>query len=309
MTVRVDVSDLSKRYGRVEAVRGIGFQVGGGEIFGLLGPNGAGKTTTLECLTGLRVPDRGRVVVAGCDIRTHAPQAREKLGVVLQTTALPDQLEVREALEMFGAFHAAAVPAVDLLERFALGAVAGARYGTLSGGQRQRVALALAFVNRPEVVVLDEPTAGLDPQARHELHEEIRRIKRAGCAVLLSTHQLEEARQLCDRLAILDHGRIVATGTPDELAARGGGRQTVTLTLDRPMDAAALASLPGVEALACEGGTARFQTADATRLLPLLHAWIAAQQAEVRELHIGRATLEEVFLRLTQAEEQGREQP
>lgn len=228
MPSAVVVRNLSKRYGGVEAVRGASFEVGKGEIFGLLGPNGAGKTTSLECLTGLREPDSGELIVNGLDVCVQPRAARERIGVVLQGNALPDQITPREALQLFGSFYGEHVAPGELLERFALQEKADARFFTLSAGQRQRLALALAFVNRPGLVVLDEPTAGLDPQGRRELHAEILRMKREGHTVLLSTHYLEEAEQLCDRIAIMSQGRIVAEGTLGELTARHGAPQRTT---------------------------------------------------------------------------------
>ncbi|MEX2044255.1 MAG: ABC transporter ATP-binding protein, partial [Opitutus sp.] len=220
MPAKVIVRDLSKRYGGVEAVRGVSFEVEAGEIFGLLGPNGAGKTSTLECLVGLREPDTGEVGICGLDARRQRAEVTQRIGVALQDTALQDAITPREALRLFGAFYRERAEPQELLERFALAEKAGARFDTLSGGQRQRLALALAFVNRPEVVLLDEPTAGLDPRARRELHDAMARMKQDGCTLLLTTHYLAEAGQLCDRVAIINRGRIVATGAPRDLIAR-----------------------------------------------------------------------------------------
>ena len=193
-------------------MEGISFEVGAGEIFGLLGPNGAGKTSAVECILGLREPDGGIITVCGMDARREPAAVKRRIGAALQSTALQDQITPREALRLFGAFYQDSVPPGELLERFDLVEKADARFETLSGGQRQRLALALAFVNRPEVLFLDEPASGLDPQARRDLHESIRGFRREGRAVLLTTHYIEEAHALCDRLAILDQGRIVATG-------------------------------------------------------------------------------------------------
>ena len=220
MTAAVTVRDLRKSYRAVEAVRGISFAVSRGEVFGLLGANGAGKTSTLECLLGLRRPDGGALELAGVDLRRHPGEARRKIGAVLQTTLLPERITVREAVRLFAALYPAPVPAAALLERFGLTALAEARFEGLSGGERQRLALALAFVGRPEVLVLDEPTAGLDPVVRASLHAEIRRARAEGCAVVLSTHYMEEAEALCDRIAILAGGRILAEGAPQALLAR-----------------------------------------------------------------------------------------
>ena len=301
MPDNVVVRDLRKRYGGTEAVRGVSFAVPAGEIFGLLGPNGAGKTTTLECLLGLREPDGGHLEVCGVDARRDPRTAKRKLGVALQSTALPDKITPREALGLFGAFYPEYVAADGLLERFALTAKADAPFDSLSGGQKQRLALALAFVHAPEVVVLDEPTTGLDPQARRELHDEILRIKRDGKTVLLTTHDLAEAEQLCDRIAIIDRGRIVATGTPAELVARAQGKQSVSLVTDRPLAAALWAGVTGGAEMSCDGATVSFRTADANASVAAVTALLAEHRVELVELHVRRASLEEIFLGLTRS--------
>ena len=199
-------TNLKKRYDGVEAARGVSFEIRDGEIFGLIGPNGAGKTTTVECVIGLREPDEGAIEVCGIDARRRPREVKEKIGASLQTTALQDKITPREALALFGAFYRHKAEPAALLERFALLDKADAPFDTLSGGQRQRLALALAFVNKPELVFLDEPTAGLDPQSRRELHGEIAKMKHDGHTVLLTTHYLNEAEALCDRIAIIDRG-------------------------------------------------------------------------------------------------------
>ena len=299
------VRNLTKRYGSVAALRGVSFEIGVGEIFGLLGPNGAGKTTTLECLTGLRAPDDGELLVAGIDVRRAPAAAKEKIGVALQTSALPDKITPREALRLFGSFYQGSTAPDLLLERFALGEKADAYFDTLSGGQRQRLALALAFVNGPELVVLDEPTVGLDPQARHDLNAEILRMKREGHTVLLSTHNLEEAEVLCDRIGILVRGGIVAVGAPRELVARSSARQTVTLETAGALERGQLTQLKGVEDVQGSGGRWQLRTAQATATLGALAALLTQQQAEVIELQVRKASLEEVFLGLTRGEGAG----
>lgn len=297
----VSVRELWKSYGSVEAVRGVSFEIAAGEIFGLLGSNGAGKTTTLECLIGLREPDRGELEVCGIDAREHPREVKQRIGVALQSTALQDQITPREALGLFGSFYRERVEPQALLERFALTEKADARFGTLSGGQRQRLALALAFVNRPEIIFLDEPTTGLDAQARRELHGEIARMKDDGHTVLLTTHYLEEAEQLCDRIAIIDRGRVAATGTPRELIAGSTALQSVSLVTAQPVERAKLAGLPGVRDLQCEGTTARFRTAAANETLAALAKWLATERVEIVDLHVRKASLEDVFLGLTAA--------
>jgi len=302
METKVRVTGLRKRYGANEALRGVDFTLQAGEIFGLLGPNGAGKTTTLECVLGLREPDAGSVEICGLDARRFPREVKRKLGAALQSTALQDKITPREALDLFGAFYSEPEPTLRLLERFDLVAKADAAFETLSGGQRQRLALALAFVHRPEVVILDEPSTGLDPQARHELHAEIRRMKHDGYTVLLSTHQLDEAAALCDRVAIIDRGRIVATGTPHELVSTAAGGQAVRFTASQLIDPAALTRLPGLRALRCEGLSGYFETDEAAPVVTALLALLAAQGATLWELEVKRSSLEDVFLKLTRPE-------
>ena len=301
MPAKVIVRDLSKRYGGVEAVRGVSFTIEAGEIFGLLGPNGAGKTTTLECLVGLREADAGELEVCGLDVRKQPREVKQRIGVALQSTALQDKITPREALKLFGAFYRERAEPAVLLERFALTEKADARFDTLSGGQRQRLALALAFVNQPELVLLDEPTTGLDPSARRELHAEILQMKRDGHTVLLTTHYLDEAEQLCDRIAIIDRGRVIATGAPRELIAQSSAAQSVTLVTKPGIDGAAVAGLTGASDVRSEGGAVKFRTARPTETLAALAALLAAQRVELVELQVKKASLEEVFVGLTKS--------
>jgi ABC-2 type transport system ATP-binding protein len=302
MSAKVVVRDLEKRYGGVIAARGVSFQVEDGEIFGLLGPNGAGKTTTLECLIGLREPDRGRIEICGIDARRHPREVKRRIGAALQTTALPARMTPREALELFGSFYPTRTAPETLLARFALADHADAAFDTLSGGYRQRLALALAFVNAPDLVFLDEPTAGLDAQSRHDLHERIRSMKADGHTVLLTTHDLAEAHELCDRVAILAHGRVVASGAPRELTARAGSPSSVSLWTSRAIDVSVVSRVSGVQELATDGTHVRFRTADAARTLADLMGVLRDQAIDVTELHVQKATLEEVFLEFTSAE-------
>lgn len=299
MSPKVIVRDLRKRYGGVEAARGVSFEIQSGEIFGLLGSNGAGKTTTLECVLGLREPDSGTIEVCGIDARKDPREVKERVGAALQSTALQDKLTAREALALFGTLYRQSVPPAELISRFGLEEKADAPFESLSGGQRQRLALALAFVNRPELVFLDEPTTGLDPQSRRELHAEILRMKAEGHTVLLTTHYLEEAELLCDRIAIIEQGRVVATGSPRELIGQSSALQTVTLTTSEPMDRAAFERLTGVQDLSCVGTLARFRVRDAGRVLQEIGALLEARQAELVELRVRKATLEDVFIALT----------
>ena len=301
MPAKVRVRDLRKRYGAVEAANGVSFEIQDGEIFGLIGRNGAGKTTVVECVIGLREPDAGEIEVCGIDARRRPRDVKRKIGAALQTTALQDKITPREALALFGALYGSAAAPRELLERFALAEKADAPFDSLSGGQRQRLALALAFVNRPELVFLDEPTAGLDPHARRDLHGEIARMKRDGHTVLLTTHYIDEAEQLCDRIAVIDAGRIIATGSPHELVARSTATPYVTVTLDRALDSRVLADMPGVEDLAGDGATLRFRAAHVTKAVTALMTRLEAHGAGLVELHVHKGTLEDVFLELTGA--------
>lgn len=285
----------------MDAVRGISFEVNHGEVFGLLGPNGAGKTSAIECLLGLRVPDAGTLEVCGIDARARPGEAKQKVGAALQTTALQDKITPREALRLFGSFYREHATPEALLERFGLNDKADVAFETLSGGQRQRLALALAFVNKPEVVFLDEPTSGLDTQSRRELHAEIARMKRDGFTVLLTTHYIDEAEELCDRIAIINEGSIVATGTPRELIARSGSNTQVTLEAAQALDADTLSKISGVSDLVCEGSRASFQTDTTTATVHEITQLLRAQGIEITGLSVRKATLEDVFLSLTEA--------
>ena len=216
------VHRLSRRFGAVKAVDGISFDVAAGEVFGLLGPNGAGKTTTLECILGLLRPQDGRIEICGYDITGNPDAGRAHVGAVLQTTGLPDKITPREALTVFGGFYPGPLPAPLLVQRFGLSEKADAAFDTLSGGQKQRLALALAFMSQPALLLLDEPTTGLDPLGRREVQDHIAAIKKDGHAVLLATHDMTEAERLCDRIAVIAKGRMVVTGTPRDLIAAAG---------------------------------------------------------------------------------------
>ena len=296
---KVVVRDLQKRYDDVLAAQSVSFEIEEGEIFGLLGPNGSGKTTTLECVIGLRQPDAGQIEVCGMDARQDPKAVKEKIGAVLQTIALQDKITPREALSLFASFYRKTAAVSELLERFGLAEKADAPFDSLSAGQRQRLAVALAFVNDPELIFLDEPTTGLDPQSRRDLHEEIVQMKRDGHTVLLTTHNIDEAEQLCDRIAIIDRGRIIASGPPRDLIAASSSSQTVLLRTLVPIERDWVSSIPGVSDLVCENTTVTFRTTTPGSTLAALTAIVDDRGVEILELHARKAKLEDVFLALT----------
>ena len=301
MPAKIILRELVKRYGSVEAVSGVSFEVGDGEIFGLLGPNGAGKTSTLECIIGLRQPDGGAISLCGLDAATSREAIKRRIGAVLQSTALQDQITPREALKLFAAFYEKPAGIETLITRFSLGEKADARFESLSGGQRQRLALALAFVNNPEILFLDEPTAGLDPQSRRELHHSILKMKQEGLTVLLTTHYIEEAEQLCDRIAIIDHGRVIAIGPPAELIAKSKALPRITLRTAQPLDLDQLRKLPTVASAESIDGATQIKTGNIGRAVIDLAHFIDAQKTELLDLQVHRPSLEDVFIELTGA--------
>src|SRR5579862_6115973 len=296
----IEVTSLHKSYGTFEAVRGIDFDVSEGEIFGLLGPNGAGKTTTVEILEGLRSRSSGEVKVLGFDPEVSKRSLKDRIGVCLQATNLPDKLRVHEALAWFAAFYSRKADCNKLLQRLQLWEKRNDFYSKLSGGQKQRVALALALVNEPNLVFLDEPTTGLDPQVRLEIHSVIEELKAARRTILLTTHYIEEAEPLCDRVAIIDEGKIVAMGSPRELQERVFGQSRIEVVTALPMPA----ELPVFEAVAkySLSGDCKTLVVDSTRparTLPDLIRWIDQKGLELEDIHLKRPTLEDVFIELT----------
>lgn len=296
---RVSVRGLTKRYGRTEAIADVGFDVAGGEILGLLGPNGAGKTTTIESVAGLIELDAGQVMIGGIDARRHPRAAKALIGTALQSTRLQGQITPFEALRLFGSLYRRSIAPAVLLDRFGLTDQADAAYDTLSGGLQQRLALALAFVNDPEVVILDEPTTGLDAAMRRDLHASITDMKREGVAILLATHDLAEAERLCDRICVIDHGRIVAAGSPAALV--GGSRSGVRLraTTDKTVDVGSLERLTGIDHIVVDGTNLSLTTSDLTRTLAEVAALCASRQVAIRDMRAGEATLEDFILSLT----------
>ncbi len=297
---------LVKRYGDVVAVDDISFEVETGEVFGMLGPNGAGKTTTMEMLEGLRIPDSGSATVMGSDVVLHARTIKAHIGVQLQATALPDFTKVREAIDLFGALYPTARPTADLIREFDLEEKADAYASDLSGGQMQRLSIALALVNDPDVVFLDEPTTGLDPQARLNIWDVIEGIRSRGKTVVLTSHYMEEAERLCSRIAVIDHGRIVALDTPQNLITAHAPGTTIEFDAPHGVDEAALAALAGVDSVAVDGRVA-VSTRSPERVLrellnPDAHWLLRGEQdaaAGIRDLRVRQGTLEDVFIALT----------
>jgi ABC-2 type transport system ATP-binding protein len=299
MPAKLIVRDLKKSYAGREAVRGISFEVADGEILGMLGPNGAGKTTTLECVIGLRRPDAGAIQLCGIDALAEPEAVKEFIGVQLQATALQDKITPREAISLFRSFYANPAGIADLIERFSLTEKADSPFDSLSGGQKQRLALALAFVNNPQVLFLDEPTTGLDPQSRRELHGSIEKMRADGRTILLTTHYIEEAHQLCDRIAIIDQGKIIAAGTPDELITHAKALPRISLQAAKPIDHAMLQSLPGIQSIEWNVDRGNLKTTNVSQSVIELVKLLDAQRNELVDLHIAKPSLEDVFIELT----------
>ncbi|HLO68888.1 MAG TPA: ABC transporter ATP-binding protein [Holophaga sp.] len=298
-TPALEVRQLRKRYPKVTAVDGVDLEVARGEVFGLLGPNGAGKTTTLEIIEGLTAPDAGEIRILGLDQRTRGREIRSRIGVQLQSTSLFNKITPREALDLYGSYYPRSRGSAELLDLVQLADKADAYHVTLSGGQQQRLALALALVNEPELVFLDEPTTGLDPQARRSLWEVVRRIKAEGRTVILTTHYMDEAEALCDRLAIMDHGRILTTGSPLGLIQELGIPSVVELAFGGPApDPAAFAAGTGME-VSARGEQWEIPTHDPKAALPPLLEAADRLGIPYTQIHVRRATLEDVFLHLT----------
>jgi ABC-2 type transport system ATP-binding protein len=293
------VRSLRKRYPKVVAVDDVDLDVWRGEVFGLLGPNGAGKTTTLEIVEGLTPADAGEVQVLGLDLREHGREVRSRFGVQLQSTSLYNKITPREALDLYGSYYPKRRSTADLLELIQLGDKADTYHVTLSGGQQQRLALGLALVNDPELVFLDEPTTGLDPQARRSLWEVVRRMKAEGRTVILTTHYMEEAEALCDRLAIMDHGRILTVGTPLGLIQELNMPSVVELAFDGiPPEVAPFVRRLG-HPVEVRGGLWEIPSKDPKTLLPSLLDAAEAEKVPFQQIHVRRPTLEDVFLHRT----------
>jgi len=295
----LQVENLVKRYGDLEAVRGVSFSVEEGEVFGLLGPNGAGKTSTIEVLEGLRVADGGRVSVCGFDPARNPTELKREIGAALQFTSLPDKLKVTEALRLFSSFYNRGRQPEELLKRFGLEEKRNAFYSQLSGGQKQRLALAMALVNDPKVLFLDEPTAGLDPQVRREIYDIVEELKHEKKTIVLTTHYIEEAERLCDRVAIVDHGKVIAQGTPRELKQTSANTSRVEVRLAKPASNGTLKTLDGVVDARELGGAYVLHCQRTAPAIVALVKHLEAEGNELVSLEIATPSLEDVFIELT----------
>lgn len=299
-TSAISVEGLRKQYGNFEAVKGIDFEVRTGEVFGLLGPNGAGKTTTVEILEGIRQRTSGNVEVLGFDPDKQKQQLKDRIGVCLQATNLPDKIRVSEALDVFGALYSRMLDPNDLLKRLQLWEKRDAFYSTLSGGQKQRLAIALGLINDPSLLFLDEPTTGLDPQVRLEIHGLIEQMRSENRTILMTTHYIEEAERLCDRVAIVDSGKVIAIGTPKELKDRSAGKSTIEITCEQALDV----PIPvWPEAISTKVSDNKRHVTVASshpaRTLVEIVKWVDANGFELTDVQLSRPSLEDVFIELT----------
>ncbi|MFJ3797454.1 ABC transporter ATP-binding protein [Streptomyces sp. NPDC090088] len=300
MPTVIEVTDLRKTYGGRAVVDGVGFAVEEGEIFGILGPNGAGKTTTVECVEGLRVPDGGRVRVAGFDPVAEHEKVARVLGAQLQQSELQAKLTVREALELYASFYDSPPAWAPLAERLGLADKLSTRFGKLSGGQRQRLFIALALIGNPRVVVLDELTTGLDPRARRDTWELIEDVRDRGVTVLLVTHFMEEAQRLCDRIAVIDGGRVAALDTPAGLIRRTAGATVISFTPSAPLDDRDLSALPALASVERKDGRITLSGTDET--VNAVITLLARHRVTAHQLRVVDATLDDAFLDLTKEE-------
>ncbi len=305
----IECTDLRKTYdGKVEAVRGLSLRIDAGECFGLLGPNGAGKTTTIEILEGLLAPTTGDVRIFGHPWNDNPRQLREWIGISLQETRLSEKLTVRETIELFASFYDEPRPAAEVLDELQLAEKSDSWVGKLSGGQKQRLAVATALVGNPRILFLDEPTTGLDPQSRRQLWDIIHVFQKKGGTVLLTTHYMDEAERLCDRLAIVDHGVIIAQGTPADLIDRLGGHHMVEFQISRdagsngkstPAEVEVWRALPSVQSVRSDDSTVCLSVREPHLTIPALLAALHQEGYQLEHLSTRQASLEDVFVRLT----------
>jgi ABC-2 type transport system ATP-binding protein len=294
----IHVSAIRKTYGRTVAVDEASFEVYEGEIFGLIGPNGAGKTTTMECVEGLRKPDRGAISVLGLDPARQVYALQDRIGVQLQEAQLQKRIKVREAVGLWASLYRNPVDGERLLEQLGLTDKRNAWFMTLSGGQKQRLFIALALINDPELVFLDELTTGLDPQARRAIWDLVRGIRARGKTVFLTTHLMEEAERLCDRVAIIDHGRIIDIATPEELIRRHCPEQTVVVVTDDRSGDERFRTIPDVESVTSQDGRFTIRGRGDDLVTRVIHC-LADHRMQVTDFRTERSTLEDVFLKLT----------
>jgi len=295
----ISIRDLKKNYGDIKAVDGITLEVEEKEIFGILGPNGAGKTTTLEMVETLREPDSGEITVLGLDVRKNARAVKEIIGVQLQTTVFFDELTVWETIDLFSAFYPQTLAVDELVDLAELKEKAGSRVNDLSGGQHKRLSIALALVNDPSIVFLDEPTTGLDPQARRRIWEMVEHLRDQDKTVVITTHYIEEAEYLCDRVAVMDQGRIIALGTPDQLIDEYVSDSIITFRLNPPVDEKIVRGLHGVASVRAGEGEYQVTTPVPQETLIGIVAMAHEQGVKADDINMKRATLEDVFLKIT----------
>jgi ABC-2 type transport system ATP-binding protein len=293
----IEVDNLVKRYGEHTAVKGVSFAVEQGEIFGILGPNGAGKTTTVECVEGLRTPDGGAIRVCGIDPRRDTGELRQLLGAQLQESELPDKLKVGEAMELYSSFYRNPVDWRELIDALHLGDKRDTQFRRLSGGQKQRLSIALALVGNPRVAVLDELTTGLDPQARRDTWDLIEDVRDRGVTILLVTHFMDEAERLCDRLAVIDSGQLIALDSAAGLIARVDDRQRIRFRPSAPLDQALLSALPEVTSVQHAGR--QLVVTGTGNLLPAVATVLARHQVQVADLRVEQTSLDDAFVALT----------
>jgi ABC-2 type transport system ATP-binding protein len=299
MDIAVEVKDLFKKYGDLIAVNKVSFTIQEGEIFGLLGPNGAGKTTTLEMIEGLRKPDGGSIQLCGIDVTKRACDIKEIIGVQLQSTSIYDKIKVDEVIELFGGYYSKCRPTDEILAEVSLNEKRNSFVDSLSGGQKQRLALALALVNEPRVLFLDEPTTGLDPQARRNIWGIIEELRRKGKTIVLNTHYMEEAEQLCERVGIMDHGQIIALDTPANLISKQNMDSAVEIFSPDGAGKEFFEKIQKVDKVTQDGDKLILHTRDALSLLTDIMRLREQDRLSLKNISVREATLEDVFLELT----------
>ena len=295
----IEVTNLEKKYGDINAVNGVSFNVEKGEVFGILGPNGAGKTTTVEMIEGLRKPNAGTIKVCNIDALKEPQRIKEIIGVQLQATSLYDNIRVKEAIELFGGYYAKSIPAAIIMDEVSLTEKKDSQVSKLSGGQKQRLSVGLAVVNDPDLIFLDEPTTGLDPQARHNIWSIVEKLRERGKTVVMTTHYMEEAEQLCHRLAIIDQGKIIAMDTPDNLINKAELATSIEFSTSKELDGLAK-KIPGI--CKVNNGSARkysVSTKAVSRILKDLTNLCYDNNIELQNISVRQATLEDVFLAMT----------